>query len=43
LKRARTSSTRWICYLAALLVFGGIISVARAHHPLGLLLQFRAS
>lgn len=29
--------TRVLCYLGALGVFGFIISVARAHHPLGLL------
>ena len=37
LKRGRTRAVRIWCWLAALLVFGFIISVARAHHPLGLL------
>lgn len=41
LKRGRTRTTRWACYLAALLVYAFIISVARAHHPLGALLQLR--
>lgn len=35
LKRGRTRSVRIACYLAALLTYGFIISVARAHHPLG--------
>jgi uncharacterized membrane protein SirB2 len=35
LKRGRTRATRWTCYLAALLVYAYIISVARAHHPAG--------
>jgi uncharacterized membrane protein SirB2 len=36
LKRGRTRRTRAFCYVAALCVFGFIISVARAHHPLGI-------
>ena len=32
----RTRNVRWACYIAALLLFGLIVSVARAHHPLGL-------
>mgnify|MGYP001078224287 CR=1 FL=1 len=36
LKRARTQRMRWVAFLAALLVFGYIVSVARAHHPLGI-------
>jgi uncharacterized membrane protein SirB2 len=36
LKRGRTGSTRLVCWLAALVVYGLIISVARAHHPLGI-------
>jgi uncharacterized membrane protein SirB2 len=35
LKRGRTRSVRLICYVAALVVFAFIISVARAHNPLG--------
>jgi uncharacterized membrane protein SirB2 len=36
LKRGRTPRVRTVCWIAALLVYGFIISVARAHHPLGL-------
>lgn len=35
LKRGRTQQTRIACWLATLLVYLYIISVARAHHPLG--------
>ena len=35
LKRGRTARTRLVCFIAALCVFGFIISVAIAHHPLG--------
>ena len=35
LRRGRTRRTRALCYVAALLVFGSIYSIARAHHPLG--------
>jgi uncharacterized membrane protein SirB2 len=35
LKRGKTRSRRLGFYVAALLVFGFIFSVARAHHPLG--------
>lgn len=37
LKRGNTRSVRIGCWLAALAVYGTIISVARAHHPLGAL------
>ncbi len=37
LKRGRTPAVRAACYTAALAVFLMIISIARAHHPLGLL------
>lgn len=37
LKRGRTRRIRIGCWLAALLVYVYMISVARAHHPLGLL------
>jgi uncharacterized membrane protein SirB2 len=37
LRRARTRTGRAICYVAALVVFLFIVSVARAHHPLGIL------
>jgi uncharacterized membrane protein SirB2 len=36
LKRGRTRRTRAFCYVVALCVFAFIISVARAHHPLGI-------
>lgn len=39
LRRGRTRRMRAVCYVAALLVFGTIYGIARAHHPLGLLLQ----
>jgi uncharacterized membrane protein SirB2 len=35
LKRARSPRARWLCYCAAVAVFGFIVTVARAHHPLG--------
>lgn len=35
LKRARTPRVRTICYVIALLVFGFVLSIARAHQPLG--------
>lgn len=35
LKRGATRRIRVSCWLAALLVYGFIISVARAHHPAG--------
>lgn len=36
LKRARTSRVRWMCFVAALLCLGFMVSVAVAHSPLGL-------
>lgn len=36
LKRATSRGGRAICYVAALAVFLFIVSVARAHHPLGI-------
>ena len=38
LRRGRTRRTRAVSYVAALLVFGAIYGIARAHHPLGPLL-----
>lgn len=38
LKRGRTRGMRAVCFVAALLVYGYIIGIARAHHPLGVLL-----
>lgn len=35
LKRGKTASVRWGTWIAALVVYGFIISVARAHHPAG--------
>jgi len=37
LRRGRTPRTRALAYAAALLVFGAVYSIARAHHPLGAL------
>lgn len=42
LKRGRTKSERGIFFVLALLVFLFIVSVARAHHPLGLFASFLA-
>jgi uncharacterized membrane protein SirB2 len=36
LRRARTWRARAICYAAALLIFLCVVSIARAHHPLGM-------
>ena len=36
LKRGRTPRMRTTCYVLALLVFGFVLSIARAHQPLGL-------
>jgi uncharacterized membrane protein SirB2 len=36
LKRGRTRATRITCWIAALLVYLFIASIARAHHPLGI-------
>jgi len=38
LRRGRTRRVRALCYGAALLVFGSVYAIARAHHPLGPLL-----
>lgn len=37
LKRGRTPRVRRVAYAAALLVFGFVYSIARTHHPAGLL------
>jgi uncharacterized membrane protein SirB2 len=34
--RARSATARWLSLAAAALVFGFIVAVARAHHPLGI-------
>lgn len=36
LKRARTPRVRLLCFVAALLCFGFMLTVARAHQPLGM-------
>jgi uncharacterized membrane protein SirB2 len=36
LKRGRTPRVRRACFIAALLVFGAMYTIARAHHPLGI-------
>ena len=36
LKRARTAGVRLACFLAAVLCLGFMVTVALAHHPLGL-------
>lgn len=36
LKRARTQRVRLLCFVAALLCYGFMLTVALAHHPLGL-------
>lgn len=41
LKRGRSSSVRWSAYGAAVGVFMFIATIARAHHPLGALLQLQ--
>jgi len=35
LRRARTQRARLLCTVAALLVFGMVVSIARTHNPLG--------
>ncbi len=35
LKRGRTQGMRWSCFVAALLTYGAMFTIARAHHPLG--------
>lgn len=40
LKYGKTRSVRIVCTIAALAVYGYIITVARAHHPLGLFTYF---
>jgi uncharacterized membrane protein SirB2 len=39
LRRGRTLATRGVCFAAAVLVYLFIVSVARAHDPLGVLAQ----
>jgi uncharacterized membrane protein SirB2 len=40
LKRARTQRTRALCFVGAVAVFLFMISVARAHHPLGVFAEW---
>lgn len=42
LKRGSTRNVRIACWLAALLVYGFMMSVARAHHPAGMFARFLA-
>lgn len=42
LKRGSTRGIRMVCWLAALLVYAFMISVARAHHPAGFFARFLA-
>lgn len=42
LRCGRTRRTRALCYVLALLAFGAIYGIARAHHPLGILLRLSA-
>jgi uncharacterized membrane protein SirB2 len=42
LRRARTRPARLACSVAALLVFGVVISIARTHSPLGFLLWLQS-
>ena len=42
LKRGRTRAVRASCFVAALAVYLAIVSIARAHHPLGFLYTLRA-
>ena len=42
IKRARTTTTKAICYVAALATFGMVYTIARAHHPLGWLYPWLA-
>lgn len=42
LKRGRSARTRTIFFFAAVLVYTGIIGIARAHHPMGWLVQWLA-
>lgn len=36
MRLAKTRLSRAFCYVAALLIFGMVYSIARAHHPLGI-------
>lgn len=37
IRRARTRTSKAVCYVAALATFGMVYTIARAHHPLGFL------
>lgn len=43
LKRGSTSGVRVACWFAALVVYAAIISVAHAHHPLGMLRKIQSA
>lgn len=42
LKRARTTTVRAVCFLAAVLCLGFMVTVAVAHHPLGIFARLSA-
>ena len=37
LKRGPTPAIRWACFVAALVTYGAMFTIARAHHPLGII------
>lgn len=37
LKRGRTPTIRWTCFVGALVTYGAMFMIARAHHPLGII------
>ena len=37
LKRGPTPAIRWTCFVAALVTYGAMFTIARAHHPLGII------
>jgi uncharacterized membrane protein SirB2 len=40
LKRGRTPQARLSCFVAALIIFIAMFTIARSHHPLGAILTF---
>jgi uncharacterized membrane protein SirB2 len=42
LKRARTPLARRLFFIAAIVVYGAMLGIARAHHPLGWLVYWNA-
>lgn len=41
LKRGRTARARLLCFVAAVTVYGCMLAIARAHHPLGPVLMIK--